>query len=184
MAIMVTTALAFTTAATACGQAHGQGHGDGAVRRRVTACDTLGRDDVAAALGSPVGPPDAADDQGADALAGRSGCAWSTGDDERAVLVELVRTGDMSTSVRRTGFSARARFAAARSRHPDAVDVDLGGAGGDAVWVEEAATLHVLVRDCYLTFEVAVPDPAAAEATAVELAVRAVRRLGERARAD
>jgi len=146
--------------------------------RRVTACDVLTEDDVTAVLGAPVGAPDATVDEGADALAGRSGCAWATGDDTKAALVELVRTRDISTSVRRTGFSARSRFAAVRSRHPDGVTVH--GAGDDAIWVEEVATLHVLADDDYLTFEVAVPDPAAAEETARGLAVRAVRRLARR----
>lgn len=150
--------------------------------RRVTACDVLTDEDVSAVLGAPVGAPDATVDEGADALAGRSGCAWATDDDTKAALIELVRTRDISTSVRRTGFSARSRFAAVRSRHPDGVTVR--GAGDDAIWVEEVATLHVLVDDDYLTFEVAVPEPAAAENTARGLAVRAVRRLGDGVRQD
>lgn len=158
------------------------GDDDSKEPRRVTACDVLSDDDVSAVLGAPVGAPDATVDEGADALAGRSGCAWATDDDTKAALVELVRTRDISTSVRRTGFSARSRFAAVRSRHPDGVTVP--GAGDDAIWVEEVATLHVLVDDDYLTFEVAVPEPAAAEDTARGLAVRAVRRLGDRSRAD
>ena len=172
MAIMVTTALVFTAACSNDDGGGGAGRPD-----RVTACDTLSAGDLEIVLDAPVGPPDAAEDQGTDVLAGRSGCAWATDDDTKAVLVELVGTRDMSGSVRRTGFSARARFAAARDRHPDATKVQ--GPGDDAIWVEEAATLHVLVDDYYLTVEVAVPEPAAAERTAVDLAVRAVRHLAD-----
>jgi hypothetical protein len=153
-----------------------------ATPRRVTACELLTDEDVRAELGAPVGATEAADDEGADVLAGRSGCAWATADDTRAALVELVRTRDMAGAVRRTGFSAKARFAAARSRHPGGLTV--GGTGDDAFWVEEAATLHVLAGDDYLTFEVAVPDPAAAHRVARGLAQRAVRHLADGGRAD
>lgn len=170
---MVTTLVAFPA---------GCSSRDEPVAPRTTACDVLTEDDVSEVLGAPVGLPDAADDEGADVLAGRSGCAWATDDGTKAALVELVRTRDMSNSVRRTGFSGQARFAAARSRHPDAAR--MAATGDDAFWVEESATLHVLTGDDYLTFEVAVPEPATAQAIATGLADRAVRHLAPRARAD
>jgi hypothetical protein len=143
---------------------------------RVTACSLLSADDVSAGLGAPVGAPEPTADAGADALAGRSGCAWTTVDQRRAVLIELVRTKDMSGSVRRTGFSASARFASVRSRHADAATVP--AVGPNAIWIDETATLHVLADDSYLTFEVAVPVPSEARGVGTTLAQGAVKRLG------
>ncbi|HEX7169147.1 MAG TPA: hypothetical protein VF230_19370 [Acidimicrobiales bacterium] len=139
----------------------------------IAACDLLTRGETRDVLGGEVNAPESTQG-GADALAGRSGCAWSTADGRKAILVELVRTADMSDSVRRTGFSASARFDAARSRHPDAAPVAIGD---DAIWVEESARLHVLAGDDYLTAEVAVPRPADARPIAAEFARRAVVRL-------
>ena len=142
---------------------------------RVTACSLLAAADVARALGAPVSDPDATTDEGADALAGRSGCAWATTGGQAAVLVELLRTDDMSDVVRRTGFSAAARFGAARSRHPEAESTTVGGAA--ALWVEELGMLHVLAGGNYVTFEVAMSSAARARSTAMALATRAVSRL-------
>ena len=158
------------------GTACDRGSGD----REIAACEVVTRSETRAVLGADVDAPEATQG-GADALAGRTGCAWVTVDRSKAILVELVRTGDMSDSVRRTGFSASARFDAARSRHPDAASVDVGDR---AFWVEESARLHVLTGDAYLTSEVAVPRPSEARSVAVEFARRAVNRLAATPRAD
>lgn len=149
---------------------------------RTTACEILDGRDVAAALEGPVGPPAASAEAATDSLAGRSGCAWSRSDGTRAVLVELVRTGDMSSSVRRTGFSAAARFHAVESEHPEPGAAE--AVGDEAVYVEEAATLHVLVGRSYVTFEVAATPPSAIRPAAVALATRAVPRLRRSEGAD
>jgi len=150
-------------------------------RDRITACGLLTPAEVGSALGGDVRPPEATDDASADALAGRSGCAWATRDDEAAALIELVRTDDMSPSVRRTGFSANARFSAARSRHPEAEPVDVGDRG---LWVDEAATLYVLASRSYVVVEVAVQETSRAKQAAIALAVPAVRRLASSDGAD
>lgn len=156
-------------AAGGCGRSGGASETD-----QVTACDILTAADLEAVLGGPVERPAASAPGSTDALAGRSGCAWSTEDGEKAALVELVRTADMSDRVRRTGFSAEARFAAAAGRHPDAVTP-----GATSFYVEEAATIHVLFEtDAYVTIEVATTPPSAAEPTARALAARAVAGLG------
>lgn len=149
---------------------------------RVTACETLTAADVAAVLGGPVDRPAESAEAATDALAGRSGCAWSRLDGTRAVLVELVRTQDMSSSVRRTGFSAAARFDAVATEHPGADAPE--GVGDRALYVEEEATLHVLTGRSYLTFEVAATPPSAIRPAALGLAARAVTRLQRADRAD
>lgn len=116
-----------------------------------------------------------------DRLAGRSGCAWSRTDDTRAVLVELVRTADMAASVRRTGFSASARFSAARTEFPNADSVDLADR---ALYVEEEATLHLLADGSYLTVEVAAQPPSTIRRLAEDLGREAVARLREAGEAD
>ncbi len=148
---------------------------------RVTACEVLTATEVAGVLGGPVDAPDAAEAP-TDVLAGRSGCAWSRRDGSSAVLIELVRTADMSSSVRRTGFSASARFNAARNEHPQAVRVpDLGD---DVLFVEEEGTLHVLAERTYLTFEVAATPTATIPVLAGELARKALARLRQADGAD
>ena len=147
---------------------------------RLKACDVLPRSVVEGIIGGPLDEPASA--EGAtDSLAGRSGCAWSRSDDERAVLVELVRTADMAASVRRTGFSASARFAGARTEFPDAEPVDLGDR---AIYVEEEATLHVLVDGSYLTVEVAAQPPSSIPDLATDLGRAAVDRLRGAGKAD
>jgi hypothetical protein len=148
---------------------------------RLTACALMTPAEVARALGGPVDEPARAE-AATDTLAGRSGCAWTRTDDERAVLLELVRTQDMSASVRRTGFSASARFGAVRTQQPDAEDV--AGIGDRALYVEEAGTLHVLSDGSYLTVEVAATPPATKRTLAIALAQRAVDRLRRADRAD
>lgn len=140
---------------------------------RVTACEVVTEREVARVLGGAVDPPERAEAP-TDTLAGRSGCAWSRADGERAVLVELVRTKDMSSSVRRTGFSAAARFGNVRDEYPDAPSA---GVGEQSLFVETEGTLHVLDRDSYLTFEVAATPPSAVPDLAEELARLAVARL-------
>lgn len=147
---------------------------------RVTACDVVVREDVEAVLDGPVDEPASAE-AATDQLAGRSGCAWTRSDDERAALVELVRTDDMATSVRRTGFSASARFGAVRSEFPDAEAVELGDR---ALYVEAEGTLHVLVDGSYLTIEVAARPPSLVPDLAEELGQRAVARLRQADGAD
>ena len=148
---------------------------------RLTACELTTRSEVAEALGGEVSPPEAADGAANDTLAGRSGCAWSRRDGSGAVLVELVRTSDMAAAVRRTGFSAAARFAAARSRAEERATVEVGD---QSFWVEDEATLHVLTDRSYVVFEVAVSPTARAQPIAVALARAAVTRIDERAGAD
>jgi hypothetical protein len=84
--------------------------------------------------------------------------------------------------VRRTGFSATARYQAAVAQQPTGVAED--GLGDRAWYLEEAAKLWVLQRDDLVTLEVAVPDPGRARSVAVELAAAAVRRLRDDDRAD
>lgn len=148
---------------------------------RLTACDLTTRDDVESALGGAISVPEAAEDAATDALAGRSGCAWSRRDGSGAVLVELVRTADMAAAVRRTGFSAAARFAAARSRSSTRLPVELGD---QAFWIEEESTLHLLRDRTYVVFEVAVTPSARAQPIANELARTALTRIDEWPGAD
>ena len=124
------------------------------VADRLTACEVLTAKEVASSIDRPVVTPPAAADSPTDQLAGRSGCAWSSKDGEVGVLVELVRTQDMARSVRRTGFSAAARFQAAASQHPDA-HVGLG-VGDRSLFIEEESELWVLVDDSLVVLEVAV----------------------------
>lgn len=153
---------------------------DPPVRDRVTACEVITEAEVVGILGGPVDDPERAE-AATDVLAGRSGCAWSRTDDSRAVLVELVRTKDMAASVRRTGFSAAARFGAVRHEHPDAESVDVGD---QALFIDTDGTLHVLVDGSYLTLEVAATPTAAIPDLAEALAERAVARLRQDDRAD
>lgn len=147
---------------------------------RLTACEVVVRDDLEDVLDGAVDEPASAE-AATDQLAGRSGCAWTRSDDERAVLVELVRTDDMATSVRRTGFSASARFGAVRSEFPDAEALELGDR---AIYVEAEGTLHVLVDGSYLTIEVAARPPSVVPDLAEELGRRAVARLRQADGAD
>lgn len=167
---------AAAVAAASCGSS------DATEDRRVAACDVLTRRDVGAVLEAEVAPPTASARNATDALAGRSGCAWSTSDGTKAVLVELVRTADMAAQVRRTGFSAAARFDAAQNEHPDAEEPE--GPWQRGLYVEESATFHVLAHRSYLTFEVAVTPPSLARPIALELATRSVRRLEQTDEAD
>ena len=175
--------LALTGSSAACNRASGNEPdrvGADSVVERLVACELIGEADAARALGGDVRAPVATDDEGADALAGRSGCAWTTHDGRSAALFELVRTDDMSGSVRRTGFSARARYDGARSRHHDAPEIP--ALGDRAFWVDEAATLYVLSGGSYLVVEVATPRHADAQGIAVALATPAVQRLALEAR--
>lgn len=149
---------------------------------RIAACDLLRPNEVARVLGAAVDPATASAENATDDLAGRSGCAWSTTDHAKAVLVELVRTQDMATQVRRTGFSAAARYQAVRSDHPEAHPVPQ--LGQPALWLDGSATLHVLLGDSYLTFEVATTPPSDAEPIAVSLARLAITRMARFDRAD
>ncbi|MBW3614921.1 MAG: hypothetical protein KY439_06365 [Actinobacteria bacterium] len=151
-----------------CGDAEGK-------PRRLAACELLVQTEVEEILQGAVAEPAASQSSATDALAGRSGCAWATHDGSKAVLVELVRTTDMADEVRRTGFSAAARFEAARGRHPAAKEEP--GLGDRAIYVEETATLHVLVGRSYVTLEVAASPPSQVEGMAVALARQAVARL-------
>ena len=134
-----------------------------------------GREEPGPESEAPSGTSDAATDQ----LAGRSGCAWSSRDGEKAVLVELVRTRDMSRSVRRTGFSATARYRAATDDHPDGERVD--DLGDRALYVDEASKLWVLEGDDLAIFEVAVTPTSGARPIALSLAREAVARLHQQA---
>lgn len=165
----------------AAGCARDRGGDDHTLPDRLTACELLQAREVEAALGGQVRDPDATGEASADVLAGRSGCAWATHDDQAAALMELVRTDDMSPSVRRTGFSATARFSAARSRHPAAAPVEIGDRG---MWVEETATLYVLAARSYVVVEVAVREAARAKDVAMNLVTPALRRLSSDDRAD
>lgn len=137
---------------------------------RMTACEVVTAREVATAIRRPVATPPAAADAATDQLAGRSGCAWSSEDGDVGVLVELVRTADMSASVRRTGFSATARFEAAAAEHSEA-------AAGSTFFVEEESKLWVLVEDSLVVFEVAVTPTSAAQGIAESLRARALPRL-------
>jgi hypothetical protein len=141
---------------------------------RLTACEVVTASEVKGALGRVVSAPAESSEAATDQLAGRSGCAWSTADGERAVLVELVRTRDMARSVRRTGFSATARFRAATAEHGDGVDLDVGDR---SLYVEAQSKLWVLEGDDLTTFEVAASPTSVAKAIAVDLGVKAVARL-------
>ena len=153
----------------------GCGSGEPPVEDRLTACEVLTAREVAAAVGRAVSTPPASSDAATDQLAGRSGCAWSSEDGKVAVLVELVRTQDMARSVRRTGFSAAARFRAAETEHPEA---DGGPTVGDrSLFVEEESELWMLVDDSLVVFEVAVTPTSAARDIAEALASRARPRL-------
>ncbi|MBW3557732.1 MAG: hypothetical protein KY454_12445 [Actinobacteria bacterium] len=158
-----------------CGDAEGQ-------PRRLAACQLLAKTEVEQILQGPVAGPAASQSSATDALAGRSGCAWATHDDSKAVLVELVRTTDMADEVRRTGFSAGARFDAVLGQYPNAKEEP--GLGDRAIYVEETATLHVLVGRSYVTLEVAATPPPQVERMAVALAGRAVVRLRRPGQAD
>jgi hypothetical protein len=147
---------------------------------RITACEVVTEREVADVLGGEVDAPERAE-AATDTLAGRSGCAWSRSDGKRAVLIELVRTKDMSPSVRRTGFSAAARFGAVRHEHPDA---PTAGVGTESLFVDTTGTLHVLDRGSYLTFEVAATPTSAIPDLAEALAQEAVARLRRSDRAD
>ncbi|HVM10228.1 MAG TPA: hypothetical protein VM345_17320 [Acidimicrobiales bacterium] len=170
------TAAAIAVALAFGGAACGRGIGDqSSARRRLEACDLVTREQAAEALGSPVRRPESTDAAGTDALAGRSGCAWATTDDRSAALIELVRTDDMADSVRRTGFSASARFQSARSRHAGAVEVDLGDR---AFWDDDESTLYVLATRSYLTIEIATDKRSQARTLALRLGKIAVSELG------
>ena len=142
---------------------------------RLTACELVTAGEVATAIDRPVSTPPAASDAATDQLAGRSGCAWSSQDGDVGVLVELVRTEDMARSVRRTGFSATARFQAAAAEHPGA---EAGLVLGDrSLFVEEQSKLWVLVDDSLVVFEVAVTPTSGARRIAESLGSRALPRL-------
>jgi hypothetical protein len=150
---------------------------DPADRPHLTACQLYTRPQVARVLGGAVDAPATAE-SATDTLAGRSGCAWTRADGARAVLIELVRTDDMSASVRRTGFSAAARFDAVAHDHPDEELTDPGERVGDrAIFVEEQGTLHALSGRSYLTVEVAATPPSAARSIAIQLARLAIAHL-------
>jgi hypothetical protein len=155
------------------------GSGEPPAAERLTACEVVTAAEVSEAIGAPVEAPTGTSEAATDQLAGRSGCAWSSRDGERAVLVELVRTKDMSRSVRRTGFSATARYRAATTDHPDGEVVR--GLGDRALYVTEASKLWVLAGDDLVIFEVAVTPTSGAEAMAEALARDAVVRLHQQA---
>lgn len=140
------------------------------------------RSEVARILDRRIDAPAESSGAATDDLAGRSGCAWSSADARMAVLVELVRTDDMATSVRRTGFSAAARFAAVRNEHPDADAPSIDGA--EVIYVEESASLHVLAGRSYVTIEVAATPPSIVRTIAVDLGTSAVARLSQADAAD
>jgi len=147
------------------------GSGEAPVADRLTACEVVTAREVATAIGRPVTTPPAASDAATDRLAGRSGCAWSSEDGDVAVLVELVRTADMARSVRRTGFSAAARFQAATAEHPEAT------AAEGVLFVEEESKLLLLTDDSLVVLEVAVTPTSEARAIADALGARARSRL-------
>jgi hypothetical protein len=148
---------------------------DPPVPDRLTACEVVTAKEVAAAIERPVSTPPAAADAATDQLAGRSGCAWTSTDGDVAVLVELVRTGDMARSVRRTGFSAAARFRAAETDHPEGTQPPVIGDRSD--YVDEESKLWVLVDDSLVVLEVAVSPTPEARRIAESLGARAVPRL-------
>jgi hypothetical protein len=170
--------LRFLAGSVAVVAALGAGGCDGskepAAQDRLTACEVVSAAEVTSAIGAPVGEPTGTSDAATDQLAGRSGCAWSSRDGAVAVLVELVRTRDMSRSVRRTGFSATARFDAARTDHPEAEDVDVGDRG---LYVEESSKLWLLEGDDLAIVEVAVTPTTRAREIVVALGRRAASRL-------
>ena len=149
----------------------GCGSSEPPVEDRLTACEVVTAREVATALGRDVTTPPAASDAATDQLAGRSGCAWSSADGAVGVLVELVRTDDMARSVRRTGFSATARFQAARADHPESATDDR------TLYVDEESTLWLLVDDSLVVLEVAASPTAEARRVAEALGTRAVSRL-------
>ena len=138
---------------------------------RLTACEVVTPQEVRSAIRREVATPPAAADAATDQLAGRSGCAWSSEDGDVGVLVELVRTDDMSRSVRRTGFSAAARFQAASTEHPEAKLPD------GSLYVDEESKLWLLVDDSLLILEVAASPTSEARRIATALAARAGPRL-------
>ena len=140
------------------------------VEDRLTACEVVTTREVESAIRRPVSPPTASD-AATDQLAGRSGCAWSSEDGGVGVLIELVRTQDMSRSVRRTGFSAAARYQAALAEHPDARLPD------GSLFVEEESKLWLLVGDSLAVLEVAATPTAEVRRIATALAARAAPRL-------
>ena len=148
----------------------GCGSSEPPVPDRLTACEVVTRREVEAAVRRQVAAP-AASDAATDRLAGRSGCAWSSEDGDVGVLVELVRTADMSRSVRRTGSSAAARFEAATAEHPEARLPD------GTLYVEEEAKLWTLETDSLVVFEVAASPTSEARRIATALAARAAPRL-------
>jgi hypothetical protein len=150
------------------------GSGEPPVEDRLTACELVTAKEVATAIDRPVATPPAASDAATDQLAGRSGCAWSSADGEVGVLVELVRTRDIARSVRRTGFSATARFQAARADHPEADDIELGDR---SLFVDEQSKLWMLVGDDLVVLEVAVAPTSGARRIAEALGARALPRL-------
>ena len=150
------------------------GSGEPPVDDRLTACEIVTANDVRAAMRRAVMTPPTESDAATDQLAGRSGCAWSSEDGEVGVLVELVRTADMARSVRRTGFSATARFQAARADHPEADDLQLGS---PSLFVEEQSKLWLLQGDDLVVLEVAVAPTSEARRIASALASRALPRL-------
>ena len=148
------------------------------VEDRLTACEVVTSQEVANAVDRPVATPPAASDAATDQLAGRSGCAWSSRDGEVGVLVELVRTQDMARSVRRTGFSAAARFRAEETEHPEAAQVSEGAVpGASSLFVVEESKLWLLVDDSLVVFEVAVTPTSVSRDIAEALASRAAPRL-------
>ncbi|HUP84261.1 MAG TPA: hypothetical protein VM143_01215 [Acidimicrobiales bacterium] len=131
--------------------------------------------EVAKALGRTVTAPTESSAAATDQLAGRSGCAWSSRDESAAVLVELVRTKDVARSVRRTGFSAAARFQAAVTDNPTAESID--SLGDRALFAVGASQLWLLVDDDLVIFEVAVTPTSGARDVALHLAATAESRL-------
>jgi hypothetical protein len=157
------------------------GSSDPPQQPHLAACTLAARGDVARILGADVDAPVAAQENVTDELAGRSGCAWTTTDHAKAVLVETVRTADMAAEVRRTGFSAAARYRAAASGPGHTEEAGIGDA---AFWDDATGTLHVLAGATYLTLEVAITPPSDAEPTAVGLAQLLVTRLAAVDRAN
>lgn len=141
------------------------------VADRLTACEVVTLRELETAVRLPMAEPAAASDAATDQLAGRSGCAWASDDGSVGVLVELVRTADMSRSVRRTGFSAAARFQATKSEHPDAVLPD------GSLYVDEESKLWILEEDSLVVIEVAATPTSEARRIATALGARAAPRL-------
>ena len=175
---VVVGAVIASIAIASCGSSSGD---DDTFDERLTACDLTTTAEVEEALDGDVSSPESADDAANDTLAGRSGCAWSRRDGSAAVLVELVRTADMSPAVRRTGFSAAARFAAARSRAEAETPIELGD---QAFWVEDESQLHLLTDRTYAVFEIAVTPSARAQPIATQLARAGLTRIEQWSGAD